>query len=142
MQSQCAFDDDDIASRQEEAFKRSSGVEAVALKTLQRKATVPAATTLSTTSDGARVIEDGAWPLFVETVRGLSIAKMPRTKTEQETRLLTSAADKSRSRESRVVAGAGSTGSTRADKGNAKEGKSNVVAGTNEANRFEGAFVD
>jgi hypothetical protein len=143
MQSQCAFDDDDIASRQEEAFKRSSGVEAVALKTLQRKATVPAATTLSTTSDGARVNEDGALPLFVRAVvRGLSIAKMPRTKTEQETRLLTSAADKSRSRESRVVAGAGSTGSTRADKGNAKEGKSNVVAGTNEANRFEGAFVD
>ena len=75
-------------------------------------------------------------------VRGLSIAKMPRTKTEQETGLLTSAADKSRSRESRVVAGAGSTGSTRADKGNAKEGKSNVDAGTNEANGFEGAFVD
>ena len=134
MQSQCAFDDDDITSRQEEAFKRSSGVEAVELKTLQRKATVPAATTLPTTSVDARVIEDGAWPLFVETVRGLSIAKMPRTKTEQETRLLTSAADKSRSRESRVVAGA--------ETDNAKEEKSNVVAGTNEANRFEGAFVD
>ena len=56
---------------------------------------------------------------------------MPRTKTEQETRLLTSAADKSRSRESRVVVGT-----------EAKEGKSNVVAGTNEANRFEEAFVD
>jgi hypothetical protein len=57
MQSQCAFDDDDITSRHEEAFKRSSGVEAVALKTLQRKATVPAATTLSTTFVDARVIE-------------------------------------------------------------------------------------
>ena len=143
MQSQCAFDDDDIASRHEEALKRSSGVAAVELKTLQRKATVPAATTLSTTFVDARVNEDIALPFFVRAVvRGLSIAKMPQTKTEQETRLLVSAADKSRSRESRVVAGAGSTGSTRADKGNAKEGKSNVDAGTNEANGFEGVFVD
>ena len=55
-----------------------------------------------------------------------------KTKTEQETRLLTSAADKSRSRESRFVAGA--------EAGNTKEEKSNVDAGTNEAN--EGAFVD
>ena len=59
---------------------------------------------------------------------------MPRTKTEHEKRLLTSAADTSRSRESRVVAGA--------ETDNAKEEKSNVVADTNEANRFEGAFVD
>ena len=67
---------------------------------------------------------------------------MPRTKTEHESRLLTSTADKSRSRESRFVVGDGSTGSTRADAGNTKEGKSNVDAGTNEANGFEGVFVD
>ncbi len=45
---------------------------------------------------------------------------MPRAKPEQETRLLTSTADKSRSRESRFVAEAG-----------VKDEKSNLVAGTN-----------
>ena len=64
MQSQCAFDDDNITSRHEEAFKRSTGVEAVELKILERKGTVPAATTLSTTVVDAREDENRSLPLF------------------------------------------------------------------------------